>query len=394
MLHQEEWPSWLYAVTQGATTIWERWDGWTHDKGFQDTGMNSFNHYAYGSIGEWLYSRVAGIDIDPDNPGYRHVRIAPLPGGKLTDVRASLRTVFGEVATAWTLVDSNFSLQVTVPANTTATVQLPDGSDAVEVGALRHGRHIRLRSRRAFIRSVAPFDRGRATMIRSMRRIWLVIEFVLLFVVLPYAMMRGWLYFVLDVMTHRGRVFVLLWGMALGCLAVLLMSPSFERKQLWGFQSLREQLPRILSVFLPVALLVLFVVVLVLPQVLFLFVRWKPVVWLIVMLLYPVLSVYPQSIIYRAFVFHRYRDLLPTPWLRIMASAAAFGFMHIVFENPVAPMLTFAGGLLFAYTYEKSRSLLASTVEHAFYGCWMFTVGLGLFFVYGRSEQVARLLEQ
>ena len=65
LLNQKTWPSWLYAVTQGATTIWERWDGWTEDNGFQDPGMNSFNHYAYGAIGAWLYNTVAGIEIDP-----------------------------------------------------------------------------------------------------------------------------------------------------------------------------------------------------------------------------------------------------------------------------------------------------------------------------------------
>ncbi len=71
LLRQTTWPSWLYSVTQGATTIWERWDGWTHDKGFQDPSMNSFNHYAYGAIGAWMYTTVAGIDIDATKPGYK-----------------------------------------------------------------------------------------------------------------------------------------------------------------------------------------------------------------------------------------------------------------------------------------------------------------------------------
>jgi len=136
LLHQMDWPSWLYAVTQGATTIWERWDGWTHDRGFQSTGMNSFNHYAYGSIGEWLYSRVAGIA--PGRAGYKHVHFAPTPGGKLTQARATLQTLYGEVSSAWTLSAGAFTLQVKVPANATATVQLPDGSAATDVAAGSH----------------------------------------------------------------------------------------------------------------------------------------------------------------------------------------------------------------------------------------------------------------
>src|ERR1700750_2019399 len=95
LLNQKTWPSWLYAVTQGATTIWERWDGWTHDRGFQTPEMNSYNHYAYGAIGEWLYGTVAGIDLDPARPGYKHIVVHPRPGGGLTRAKASLRSVHG-----------------------------------------------------------------------------------------------------------------------------------------------------------------------------------------------------------------------------------------------------------------------------------------------------------
>ncbi len=80
LLKQTTWPSWLYSVTQGATTIWERWDGWTHDKGFQDPGMNSFNHYAYGAVGAWMYAVIGGIDLDPEQPGYKHIIMRPNPG--------------------------------------------------------------------------------------------------------------------------------------------------------------------------------------------------------------------------------------------------------------------------------------------------------------------------
>jgi len=125
LLNRKEYPSWLYPVTQGATTIWERWDGQKPDGSFQDIGMNSFNHYAYGAIGEWLYRYVAGMDIDPENPGYKHILLAPHPGGGLTNAGVEFNSVYGKVKSAWKLDGSDFVYEVTVPANTTATVTLP-----------------------------------------------------------------------------------------------------------------------------------------------------------------------------------------------------------------------------------------------------------------------------
>ena len=145
LLHQTQWPSWLYAVTQGATTIWERWDGWTHDKGFQDKGMNSFNHYAYGAIGEWLYRTVAGLDIDPDAPGYKHLllRPRPLPAAKngLDRAHASLNSLYGTIESAWHYAENGaWTWEITVPPNVTATayIPLPEGATIVE-GATQDG---------------------------------------------------------------------------------------------------------------------------------------------------------------------------------------------------------------------------------------------------------------
>jgi alpha-L-rhamnosidase len=125
LLKQTTWPSWLYSVTQGATTIWERWDGWTHDKGFQDPGMNSFNHYAYGAIGDWMYAVIGGIDLDPQQPGYRHIIMHPQPGGGLIYASAELQSMYGLIRSAWTRKDGRFEWQVTVPANATATIYVP-----------------------------------------------------------------------------------------------------------------------------------------------------------------------------------------------------------------------------------------------------------------------------
>jgi alpha-L-rhamnosidase len=126
LLNREDYPSWLYPVKQGATTIWERWDGQKPDGTFQDVGMNSFNHYVYGAIGDWMYRVMAGIDMDEAAPGYKHILIQPRPGGGFTDVRASHETPYGKVASAWTLKDGAFDLRVEVPANTRATVRLPN----------------------------------------------------------------------------------------------------------------------------------------------------------------------------------------------------------------------------------------------------------------------------
>jgi alpha-L-rhamnosidase len=143
LLNREEYPSWLYPVKQGATTIWERWDGQKPDGSFQNPGMNSFNHYAYGAIGEWMYRVMAGIQLDEAVPGYKHILIQPRPGGGFTSVKASHQTPYGKVSAAWTLNETAFELAVEVPANTRATVRLPgaqlasvtEGGKALAVGS-------------------------------------------------------------------------------------------------------------------------------------------------------------------------------------------------------------------------------------------------------------------
>ena len=125
LLMRKKYPSWLYPITKGATTIWERWDGIKPDGSFQNPGMNSFNHYAYGAIGEWLYQVVAGIDIDERNPGYKHILIQPHPGDELDYAKASTMTSYGRVAAGWKKSENELTVRVVIPANTTATVKLP-----------------------------------------------------------------------------------------------------------------------------------------------------------------------------------------------------------------------------------------------------------------------------
>jgi alpha-L-rhamnosidase len=125
LLNRKDYPSWLYPVTKGATTIWERWDGLKPDGTFQDKGMNSFNHYAYGAIGEWLYRVVAGLDIDEHNPGYKHIIIQPHVGGGLTHVKARHDSLYGPIESGWRLAKRKMIVNVEIPPNTTATVRLP-----------------------------------------------------------------------------------------------------------------------------------------------------------------------------------------------------------------------------------------------------------------------------
>lgn len=135
LMLQETYPSWLYTVDQGATTIWERWDGWRHDKGFQDPGMNSFNHYAFGAVGEWLYRHVAGISFDPAEPGFAHVYIRPVLGPGLTSAKATYRSLRGDISVEWTLKGEKLTLAVTVPANVRASIQVPSRDGQVMEGS-------------------------------------------------------------------------------------------------------------------------------------------------------------------------------------------------------------------------------------------------------------------
>ncbi len=133
LLNRTEYPSWLYPVTMGATTIWERWDGQKPDSTFQDKGMNSFNHYAYGAIGKWMYQVVAGIGIDENNPAYKHIIIQPKPGGGLSFARASHQSMYGEIKSGWNLEGEKLTMEVKIPANTTASIHIPGEAINVDI---------------------------------------------------------------------------------------------------------------------------------------------------------------------------------------------------------------------------------------------------------------------
>jgi alpha-L-rhamnosidase len=125
LLEQETFPSWLFPIKNGATTIWERWNGWTPEDGPADKGMNSYNHYAYGAVGAWMYRFVAGIDLDPDEPGYRRIVFQPRPGGTVTWAEASLLTPHGPTRIKWELNAEKLRISITIPDGATGVLRPP-----------------------------------------------------------------------------------------------------------------------------------------------------------------------------------------------------------------------------------------------------------------------------
>ena len=130
LLLQDSFPSWKYSILHGATTIWERWDGWTDTNGFQDVSMNSFNHYTLGSVGEWLRRGVVGINTADDAPGFAAIEITPHPDRSLVFAEGWYRSVRGEIRSRWEWTDKGYYLEVSVPANVDARITLPVSSAA------------------------------------------------------------------------------------------------------------------------------------------------------------------------------------------------------------------------------------------------------------------------
>ena len=131
LLLKEDFPSWLYQVKKGATTIWEHWDGMKDDGSMWSADMNSFNHYAYGAIGEWMYRAMAGIEADSENPGFKHAILYPRIGGNLKYSEGSYHSIYGKVGVRWETDGNQITLTVEIPVNTTAEIRL-DQAKAVK----------------------------------------------------------------------------------------------------------------------------------------------------------------------------------------------------------------------------------------------------------------------
>jgi alpha-L-rhamnosidase len=137
LAQSKRFPSWGYTVEQGATTIWERWDGYVAGRGFQDVGMNSFSHYAIGAVTEWMYRTLAGINQDDATPAYKQFVLHPKPGGSITSVNATYDSIRGPIGSDWKLDNREFQWKVRIPANTVAEVYVPGTNpDAVSEGAV------------------------------------------------------------------------------------------------------------------------------------------------------------------------------------------------------------------------------------------------------------------
>jgi alpha-L-rhamnosidase len=135
LINNHSFPSWGYSIDNGATTIWERWDGYVKGRGFQDKGMNSFNHYAIGAVGEWMYRVILGINNDDAHPAYEHFVIRPYPGGGLKWARGVYESIRGKIESGWNIAAGKLRVNVKIPANTTATVYVP----ARDLAGVREG---------------------------------------------------------------------------------------------------------------------------------------------------------------------------------------------------------------------------------------------------------------
>lgn len=216
-----------------------------------------------------------------------------------------------------------------------------------------------------------------------MSRAALIVECTLIFIALPV----GYRFSPLRIPVLPG-----LWVITAYAWIQLMRDPRFDRARLWNISTLPGQLGSILLAFAVAAFLIWIGVRRFVPELEWSFVRRNRRLWAIVMIAYPALSVYPQSLVYRAFFFERYAPLFPGKWTMILASAAAFGLMHIIFRNWIAVALTLAGGILFATRYAEAGSLATSSFEQSLYGCWLFTVGLGQYLYHGTVATVGSIM--
>ena len=204
---------------------------------------------------------------------------------------------------------------------------------------------------------------------------WLAVECAVLMMGLPLV-----LYWILPIR----YLLPVIWATALLCHLTYRALTRQSTRDWWNRAAVtRTNLRPILQRFAVSALLMAGATWLCAPQLLFGMVRENPAFWLLVMLLYPLLSVVPQEIIFRSFFFARYRTIFTRPPVMVAASALAFAFAHILFHNWVAPVLCLVGGAMFAQTYRRHGSLALAALEHALYGDFIFTVGLGRYFYHG-----------
>ncbi len=164
-----------------------------------------------------------------------------------------------------------------------------------------------------------------------------------------------------------------------GCLYLLLADPSFKRFRLWHVDAFYQHMRKTLWLFLPFASLACVLVAVYMPKLLFYLPGEHPSLWLLTLLIYPLISVIPQEVIFRTFFFHRYKRILPSKIWRWLLSTLSFASVHAVYGNWIAVAVSAAGGALFGYRYIQTRSTLVVVIEHSLWGMFLFTVGVGVF---------------
>ena len=210
-----------------------------------------------------------------------------------------------------------------------------------------------------------------AASVNRFQKIWLAIECIALFLGVPAVVAAQWV---------PVPVIPVLLVMTAGCWLTLQWHHKIQIRSLLQTRVPNGEWKRIILIYLiavPSLSVLLWAID---PPVMFFLVRRHTGFWLPIMFIYPIFSVFPQELVYRAFFFERYRPLFGSGPIMIMASAVVFGFGHVVFHNYVSIILTFLGGLLFAITYRRTSSLIIVSAEHALYGCAIFTIGYGQFF--------------
>lgn len=212
------------------------------------------------------------------------------------------------------------------------------------------------------------------SLVRQPARARRLVEFVLLFVAAPIAHVAFY---------HRLGTFLPLAAMVAAGVALLAVTPGFRWRELVDLRSLKGHGPTVLLFALVAAAAVFGAVLWLIPHRLFGLPRYAPETWVMVMLLYPPISVLGQELLYRPLLFRRYGDLFPTPWTLVLASAATYALAHAFYQNWVALAFSFAGGLIFAEAYRRTGSFPLVFVLHTIAGQLVFTSGLGIYFYHG-----------
>ncbi|GIU00299.1 hypothetical protein TSL6_08050 [Sulfurovum sp. TSL6] len=210
-----------------------------------------------------------------------------------------------------------------------------------------------------------------ASLIQS--RLYLICELLGIFVIIPAI-----IYALLPL-----PFIPILWLITFLCIWAVSKDKTFDRDSLWRASELKKNYKGMLKQFLIITVVMMALVYVFIPDHLFSLIKEDPLVWSLIVILYPLISVFPQELLYRTFFFHRYKMLFKKKWQIITVNTLLFGYMHIIFQNWVAVGLTVLGGFLFASMYERTRSTLLVSVAHALYGELIFTVGLGTYFYTG-----------